>query len=277
MTKVISLANQKGGVGKTNVTANLGIGLAHEGKSVLLIDADPQGSLTSSLGWKQPDSLQTSLSTVMNKVIQEEPIAEREGILRHKDGVDLLPANISLSAMEATLVNVMSRERILYSYLADVRKQKLYDYVLIDCMPSLGMMTINALTASNSVIIPVQPHYLSAIGMTQLLQTIQRVKKNLNPNLKIDGAVLTMVDTHTNFAKETADLVRGAFGQRMHIFSAEIPRAIKVAETTALGISVFEHDPKGKATEAYRALVKEVNEYGSKEKSHQRRHDAPER
>ena len=276
-TKVIAIANQKGGVGKTNMTANLGIGLALSGKSVLLLDADPQGSLTASLGWQQPDNLEVTLSTIMNKIVMDIPISPDEGILRHKDGVDLLPSNITLSAMEASLFNAMTRERVLQTYLSDVRETGKYDYVLIDCMPSLGMLTINALTACDSVIIPVQPHYLSAKGMTQLLQTINRIKKNLNPQLQIDGAVMTIVDGNTNFAKETAELVRSSYGQRMRIFKAEIPRSIKVAETTALGISIFEHDPRGKAAEAYIELVKEVQQHGSRERTVQRRNDAPER
>ena len=195
MTKVIALANQKGGVGKTTTTVNLGIGLARHGKKVLLIDADAQGNLTDSLGWNEPDKLPVSLATVMSKVITEEPIEPNEGILHHAEGVDLMPANIELSAMEVSLVNTMSRESVLRNYLNEVKDK--YDYVLIDCMPSLGMITVNALAAADSVIIPVQAHYLPAKGMSQLLQTIGRVKKNINPNLKIDGALITMVDSRT--------------------------------------------------------------------------------
>ena len=170
MTKVIALANQKGGVGKTTTTVNLGIGLARHGKKVLLIDADAQGNLTDSLGWNEPDKLPVSLATVMSKVITEEPIEPNEGILHHAEGVDLMPANIELSAMEVSLVNTMSRESVLRNYLNELKDK--YDYVLIDCMPSLGMITVNALAAADSVIIPVQAHYLPAKGMSQLLQTI---------------------------------------------------------------------------------------------------------
>ena len=189
MTKVIALANQKGGVGKTTTAVNLGIGLARQGKKVLLIDADAQGNLTDSLGWNEPDKLPVSLATIMSKVIMEVPIVPDEGILHHAEGVDLMPANIELSAMEVSLVNTMSRESVLRNYLKEVKGK--YDYVLIDCMPSLGMITVNALAAADSVIIPVQSHYLPAKGMSQLLQTINRVKKNINPHLKIEGALLT--------------------------------------------------------------------------------------
>ena len=180
-SRVIALANQKGGTGKTTTTVNLGIGLARLGKKVLLIDADPQGDLTTCLGWQDQDSLQTTLATVMGKIIRDEPFTADEGILHHSEGVDLMPANIELSDLEATLVNAMSREVTLRTYVNEAKKN--YDVVLIDCMPSLGMITINALAAADSVIIPVQAHYLPAKGMTQLIKNITRVKKRINPAL----------------------------------------------------------------------------------------------
>ena len=167
MSKVIALANQKGGVGKTTTTVNLGIGLAMLGNKVLLVDADAQGNLTDSLGFHEPDNLPVSLATILTKVMQEEPFTPDDGILHHGESVDLMPGNIELSAIEVSLVNTMSREVILRNYINAVKDR--YDYVLIDCMPSLGMMTINALAAADSVIIPVQSHYLPAKGMTQLL------------------------------------------------------------------------------------------------------------
>lgn len=267
MTKVIALANQKGGVGKTTTAVNLGIGLARQGKKVLLIDADAQGNLTDSLGWDEPDRLPVSLATVMTKIIQDERVESNEGILHHPEGIDLMPSNIELSAMEVSLVNVMSRESVLRIYLEAVKQG--YDYVLIDCMPSLGMITINALTAADSVIIPVQAHYLPAKGMAQLLQTIRRVQRNINPRLKIDGVLLTMVDGRTNLAKDVSFMLRSNYGDKLRIFNVEIPQSVKAAETSAEGKSIYAHDPNGKVALAYEELTKEVMKDGERCKKHE--------
>lgn len=254
--RVIALANQKGGTGKTTTTVNLGIGLARLGKKVLLIDADPQGDLTTCLGWQNQDSLQTTLATVMENVIRDQPFSVEEGILHHNEGVDLMPSNIELSAMEMSLVNAMSREFTLRSYVDEAKKH--YDIVLIDCMPSLGMITINALAAADSVIIPVQAHYLPAKGMTQLMRTISKVRKQINPTLKVDGVLLTLVDGRTSLAKATADTLRQNYGNVLKIYRTEIPIAIKAAEISAAGKSIYAYDKNSKVAQAYAEFSKEV-------------------
>ena len=255
-SQVIALVNQKGGTGKTQSTENLGVGLASEGKKVLLVDMDPQGSLTISLGHPKADELPVTVADIMAKVLREEPIAPGEGILHHPEGVDLMPANISLSGMEVSLVNVMSREQVLKEYIDSVKGN--YDYVLIDCMPSLGMLTVNALAAADRLVIPVQAQYLSAKGLEQLLQTVNKVRRQINPKLKIDGILLTMVDGRTNYAKDISNLIRDTYGSRLKVYKTEIPHSVRAAEISAEGKSIFAHDPKGKVAEAYKNLTKEV-------------------
>ena len=254
--KVICVANQKGGVAKTTTTVNLGIGLVCEGKKVLLIDADPQGSLTASLGYAEPDEINITLSTIILDLLNEEELPPNAGILHHREGVDLLPANIELSGLEVSLTNVMSREMILKAYIDRIRDQ--YDYILIDCMPSLGMMTINALVASDSVLIPVQAAYLPVKGLQQLIMTISKVRKQLNRKLYIEGILLTMVDCRNNFTKDISTKVMEAYGESIGIFTTTIPLSVKAAEATAEGDSVYIHAPKCKVSEAYRAFTKEV-------------------
>ena len=253
---VLAVSNQKGGTGKTTTCENLGIGLVQEGKKVLLVDTDPQASLTVALGYPRPDDLSFTLSDAMEKIMTEQPIAPGEGLLHHPEGVDLMPANIMLSGLEVSLVNAMNREKILKQYLDTVRRE--YDFILLDCMPSLGMLTVNALAAADQVLIPVQAQYLSAKGLEQLLQTINKVRRQINPKLKIEGILLTMVDSRTNYAKEISALIREAYGSNIKVFSTDIPRSVRAAEISAEGRSIFKHDPKGKVAEAYRVLTKEV-------------------
>ncbi len=256
MCKVIAIANQKGGVGKTTTTSNLGIGLAKQGKRVLLIDADAQGSLTASLGFTEPDKLEVTLASVMEKVINDEEMEPGYGILKHEEGIDLMPGNIELSGLEVSLVNVMSREIMMRSYMDMVKEQ--YDYILIDCMPSLGMITINAFACADSILIPVQAAYLPVKGLEQLIKTIGKVKRQINPRLEIEGILLTMVDNRTNYARDITALLIETYGSRVRIFENSIPMSVRAAETSAEGVSIYQHDPKGRVAGAYQSLTEEV-------------------
>ena len=277
-----------------------------EGKKVLLVDADPQGSLTIvasllwlvvctacrfifarhtdiaiSMGWQQPDELPTTLSTLMAKAMNDQSIPPGEGILHHAEGVDLIPANIELAGLEVSLVNTINREKMLKQVLDGAKRE--YDFILLDCTPSLGMLTvvapllwlavrtmcefiiiscgdtaINALAAADTTLIPVQAQYLSAKGLEQLLQTVQKARRQINPKLKIEGILLTMTDSRTNYGQQIDNLIRGAYGSKIKVFDQTIPRSVRAVEISAVGKSIFQHDPKGKVAEAYQSLTKEV-------------------
>ena len=252
---VISLANQKGGTAKTTTCANLGIGLAQAGRKVLLVDADAQGSLTLSLGW-EPDELPITLYDLMIKAIQDRPVTHGEGMLHHEEGVDLLPANIELAGMEMSLISVMYHETILKQVLEPYKHE--YDYILIDCAPSLGMMTINALAATDGIVVPTIPQHLPTKGIEKLLESVHQVRRGINPSLKIEGILLTMTDSRTNYGKQISNLIRQAYGKHLKVFEQTIPRSVRAAETSAAGNSIFAYDPKGKVAEAYKSLAKEV-------------------
>ena len=256
MCNVYSIVNQKGGVGKSVTAANLGIGLALQGKRVLLVDCDPQNSLTISLGYQQPDTIPVTLSNVLEKIINDHDVDPKEGIIRHNEGVDLMPANINLAGVEIALATTMCRETILRRYIEIVKPQ--YDFVILDATPSLGMLAVNVLAASDYVIVPVVAQYLPVKGLELLLGSIARVKKHINPKLAIGGILLTMVDSRTNYTREITTLVENAYGGRINIFKSSIPFSVRAAETGATGKSIYLHDPRGKVAAAYMGLTGEV-------------------
>lgn len=259
--EVISIANQKGGVGKTTTTFSLGVALAKQGKKVLLIDADSQGDLTSSMGWHNVDEIPNTLTTLMENYIEDNCTNIDELILHHKENVDLIPSNIDLASLEVRLVNEMKREEVMQNSIESLKDK--YDYILIDCMPSLGMMTINALACSDKVIIPVQAEFLSTKGLNQLLHTVCKIKKNrINQGLEVGGILLTMVDERTNLAKNIRQDLEDIHGKIFKVFDNQIPRTIKVAETSSLGESILSYDEKGKVSQAYQNLAKEVLSIG---------------
>ena len=253
---VIACVNQKGGTGKTTTCENLGVGLVMDGKKVLLVDFDPQASLSISLGYPKPEELPVTVTDMMKKVVDEKEIHPGEGILHHEEGMDLMPSSIELSGMEVSLVNTISRETVLKQYLESVKRD--YDFVLLDCSPSLGMLTINAMAAADTLLIPVQASYLPAKGLEQLLQTVNKVRRQINPKLKIEGILLTMVDARTNDAKEISELIRNAYGGKIKVYDTEIPRSVRASEISKEGTSIFKHDPGGKVADAYRELTREV-------------------
>lgn len=262
--KWLPLLIRNGGVGKTTTTVNLGNGLARSGKKVLLIDLDPQGDLTTSLGFKNPNSIDNTIKNLMEKEIQEIPISKNEGIIQSREGVDLIPANIELEALETSMIKYMNKENILRKYVSKIKED--YDYILIDCRPALGLLTINALATADSVIIPVQAQYLPLKDMTQLMQTIDKIRVQINPRLKIEGILLTMVDMKTNLAKASIESLKNNYGRRIKIYNTIIPMGIKAAESTIEGKSVYAYDKRSKPAIAYENFTEEVLKNSEKNK-----------
>jgi len=260
MCKVLAVANQKGGVAKTTTAINLSTDLARKGKKVLLVDMDPQGSATVSLGFKDSDIADANLSTIMFNLINDKTIEKGYGIYKTDEGVDLLPTNIELAGIEVTLVNVMSRELILREFIDGLRDD--YDYIILDCAPSLGILTINALCSADSVIIPLQAAYLSFKGLNQLISTITKIKRQINPKLRIEGILVTMVDFRANHPKDVIRNLRENYGNVIPVFKNVIPMSVKASESTAVGKSILAYDSKCKVAEAYKGLTEEVLSYG---------------
>ena len=249
MAQIISVANQKGGVGKTTTTVNLGACLASLGKKVLLVDMDAQGNATSGVGIRKPDVTRDIYDVLVNEL----PIDEATLITEHEN-LSIVPATLQLAGAEIELTSMMARESRLKGSLAEVSSQ--YDYILIDCPPSLGHLTINSFTASDSILIPVQCEYYALEGLSQLLNTVRLVQKHFNPELDIEGVLLTMYDARTNLGNEVVEEVRKYFREK--VYETIIPRNIRLSEAPSHGKPIIDYDPRSRGAEVYQALAKEV-------------------
>jgi len=254
--KTIAVSNLKGGVGKTMTAASLSAGLARQGKSVLCLDADSQHSLTISFGITEPGKLPVTLSTLMTHIINETDFDPVAGIVHHSDGIDILPSNNTLAAMEIALAGLIGRETVLRQYIDMVKP--LYDYIIIDCAPSLDLLSINSIAAADSVIIPVVPRFLDAKGLEMLLKSIAQIQRQINPTLSIEGILLTMVDRRANFTRDIIALIEKTYGAKIRVFGEHIPRSVRASESTAQGVSIFSYEPNGRVATAYAALTMEV-------------------
>ncbi len=257
--KIIAVTNNKGGVTKTTTAVSLAVGLVREGKKVLCLDLDPQGSLTICLGFTELDKLTITLKNIIDKIIDDEPIKQGEGILSSREGVDLMPANLRLAGIDATLNSALSGETILRTYLEQFENE--YDYVILDCGSNLEMLTINALVCADEVIIPTEAEHLAVVGMQQIFKLIGKVKKKLNSKLEVGGIVFTNVDARFNFSKDIIQDINVAYGSHIRVFKSIIPASVRAKEMSAEGKSIYLHDPKGKVADAYSRFVKEVLEW----------------
>ncbi|MBB3170809.1 MULTISPECIES: ParA family protein [Coriobacteriia] len=258
--RTIAVANQKGGTGKTATTLSLGMALARSGQRVLLVDTDPQGDLTKSLGWHAPDALETTLANHLNAMIEGVILDPREGILSHDEGIDLMPANIELAGMEMPILMAMSREQLVNMWMSPLKAD--YDFILFDCAPTLGIIPINAFVASDSVLVPVSAEYLPASAMAGLLKTVGRVRRQINPSLEVEGILVTLSDSRNNLAHEVEETIRRQYSSAYRVFDTVIPRAVSAAEAPAAGMSVFSYDGAGKVARAFERLAEEVLDRG---------------
>ena len=249
MARIISVANQKGGVGKTTTTVNLGASLAFVGKNILLVDSDAQGNATSGMGIRKPDVTHDIYDVLVNEVPIQDAIYPTS-----RENLDIVPATLQLAGAEIELTSMMARESRLKMALNEVKDQ--YDFILIDCPPSLGHLTINAFTASDSILIPVQCEYYALEGLSQLLNTVRLVQKHFNPELEIEGVLLTMYDARTNLGAEVVEEVRRYFQEK--VYDTIIPRNIRLSEAPSHGMSIIDYDIRSKGAEVYQALAKEV-------------------
>lgn len=261
--KIIAIANQKGGTGKTTTTYNLGISLAERGKKVLLVDDDPQTNLTTAFGVANTDELKMTLHEILTMIMDEQPLPHQSEYILHGEKVDLIPSSINLSITEINLRDAMGGERTLWALLEPLRQN--YDYIIIDTNPSLGLLTINALAACDSVIIPINPELWSANGLTALLHIILKVQKKLNPSIRVSGILITMANERTNLYKKAMALVDEYFRNKIRIYDVQIPSTVKVGEANFHSCSVADFDDKNKAALAYLDFAKEVIGYGNSE------------
>ena len=256
MARIISIVNQKGGTGKSACTANLAVGLAQKNMKVLIVDADPQSDVSAGFGYRDCDDSNETLTALMDAVMKDEDIPS-ECFIRHQaEGIDIICSNIGLAGTEVQLVNAMSREYVLKQILYGIKDQ--YDVVIIDCMPSLGMLTINALSAADSVLIPVQPQYYAADGLMELLKVVKGIHQRFNPDLQIEGILFTMDNCRYNNAKRNKQAIKTTYGNDIKIFEQTIPRTESLAETASEGVSIFAYDGKSKGADSYLELVQEV-------------------
>lgn len=257
--KIIAVANQKGGVGKTTTTLSLGVALAKQGKRVLLIDADPQANLTTCLGFDDLAIERDTLSSLMTKK-DEEKIYLEDLIVKTNEGVDLIPSDINLCMADLKLISKIDKERVLKSYIEKSNIKEDYDYILIDCMPSINIMTLNCLTCSDEVLIPIQSHYLAIRGMDLLLDTIDNVKRSLNRNLEVSGFLLTLVNKNTNISKVIRELLEENFGNIYKVFDTEIPYTVRVPESNSMGKSIYNYNKGTKIASIYEEFANEFLE-----------------